>query len=151
MSKVPLVGVGAVCSQQGKVLLLHRANVHGAGSWGVPGGHLDFGETPQACALREFHEETGLLATNPRFIAITSDIFPEVEKHYITVFIQVDYTGGEPTLDSPWESDQIAWFDWQHLPQPLFLPFSHLLTGNCLPEQHAIQAFLKNDLSYSKE
>ena len=36
-----------------KVPYVGRQGEHGAGSWSTPGGHLDFGASPQACAARE--------------------------------------------------------------------------------------------------
>ena len=35
----------------------------------VPGGHVDEGETPDVCAVREAFEETGVRVTNPRLVA----------------------------------------------------------------------------------
>jgi len=130
----PHIGVGTICSRGGKVLLLHRAYAHGAGSWSTPGGHLEMGETPVDCAVRELWEETGIQVVNPRFIAITNDIFTQENKHYITIWIQVDHSSGEPTLTAPEESTEVGWFDWHYLPYPLFLPLQHLLSGQSEPK-----------------
>jgi hypothetical protein len=40
---------------------------------------------------------------------------------------------GEPTIQSPRELSEVGWFPWDALPEPLFLPFEHLLTGQCDP------------------
>ncbi|MBS4059526.1 MAG: NUDIX domain-containing protein [Bacteroidetes bacterium] len=38
-------------------------------------GHLDFGETPEQCAIRETQEEVGIEIKDVRFIAATNDFF----------------------------------------------------------------------------
>lgn len=57
----PRIGVGIIIRKENDVLLVKRKNVHGAGTWSTPGGHLDFGESPSACATCEAYEETGIL------------------------------------------------------------------------------------------
>ena len=57
----PHVGVHLILAADGKVLLLRRANTGFAdGSWSVPGGCLDEGETLPAAAAREAREELGI-------------------------------------------------------------------------------------------
>ena len=51
----------------------------------MPGGHLEYGESPQACALRETQEETGVMIADVTFCTITNDIFEEERKHYVTI------------------------------------------------------------------
>lgn len=131
-----MVGVGAVCCRNGKVLMLHRLNAHGSGTWSTPGGHLEFSETPELTAIREFKEETGLDVVNPRFAAITNDIFPDENKHYITIWMKVDFLCGEEKLAAPEESTEIGWFDWDALPQPLFIPMQNLIAGRHYPVDH---------------
>ena len=60
MFESPRVGVGVIITRNEQVLLLKRKNVHGSGSWSTPGGHLDFGESPEECAIREAKEEADL-------------------------------------------------------------------------------------------
>lgn len=67
-------------------LIGQRKGSHGAGTYALPGGHLEFGETPEQCAARETLEETGLKVSKVRFLTATNDILPADNKHYITIF-----------------------------------------------------------------
>ncbi len=133
MSTMPKVGVGVIITKGAQVLLLRRQNVHGAGSWSTPGGHLEFGESPEACAIRETREETGLEIAEVRFRAITNDVFEAEGKHYITIWMEGVYAGGEPVVNAAYEMAEVGWFAWGALPQPLFPSFRHLLDGECHP------------------
>ena len=46
---------------------LARLGSHGAGTYALPGGHLEMGESWEACAAREVLEETGLEVSGLRF------------------------------------------------------------------------------------
>ena len=70
-----------------KVLLGHRLGSIGAGTWGLPGGHLEFGETFEHCAVRETFEETAVKILPPIFLTATNGIMPEDNAHYVTIFI----------------------------------------------------------------
>ena len=105
----------------------------GAGTWAPPGGHLDFGETPEACAIREAREETGLALHAVRFLALTNDVFTAEDRHYITIWMEAVEYSGELSLNTPEEAAQFGWFAWDALPQALFLPFRNLLAGNSYP------------------
>ena len=129
MDKYPYVGVGVIIEKDNQVLLLKRKNVHGAGSWSTPGGHLDFGETPEACAIREAKEETDIDIREVKFRAITNDIFEAEGKHYITIWMEGQWAGGEPRINAAYEMSEVGWFSWDELPTELFLPFRNLLTG----------------------
>jgi 8-oxo-dGTP diphosphatase len=68
-----------------EVLLIHRRGAHGAGTWSPPGGHLDYGETPEQCGIREAPEETGVEVADVRFHALTNDLFETEGRHYVTI------------------------------------------------------------------
>ena len=123
----PRVSVAAIIIKDGRVMLIRRKGAHGAGSWAPPGGHLEFGETPELCAIRETREEVGIDINNVRFIAVTNDFFEESGQHYITLWMQGDLQSGEPKITAEDEVAELAWFDWDSLPSPLFLPFENLL------------------------
>jgi len=67
------VGIGFSYLNRGKLLMLKRQGSHGAGSWSIPGGHLEFGESFEDTTIREVFEETNLKIKNIRFGAVTND------------------------------------------------------------------------------
>jgi 8-oxo-dGTP diphosphatase len=56
---VPCVG-GIVHDPDGRLLLIRRGHAPHAGSWSLPGGRVESGETPEQAVEREVREETGL-------------------------------------------------------------------------------------------
>ncbi|MDP3685929.1 MAG: NUDIX domain-containing protein [bacterium] len=130
------VGVGVIVERNGTVLLQRRTGSHGEGTWSCPGGHIDFGETLEACARRETREETGLEIGAVTFHAITNDVFPDEDKHYVTVWVRAAYIGGEPEIRSEKEVNDVGWFPWDRLPEPLFIPLKNLVEG----KEHTVPA-----------
>lgn len=127
MEKIPRVGIGVFVFRNGKFLMGKRMGSHGEGSWSVPGGHLEFSESFEETAQREVLEETGLKIKNIRFGAITNDYFKEEHKHYVTIWMVSEYESGEATILEPDKYIEQNWFDFDTLPQPLFLPWNQLL------------------------
>jgi 8-oxo-dGTP diphosphatase len=123
----PLVGVAALIVRDGKALLGKRLSAHGSGSWALPGGHLEYGESPESCAAREVLEETGLVIKNVRFGFVTNDFFKSEKKHYITLFMRAEYYSGEATVLEPEKCEIWRWFSFDALPQPLFLTMQNLI------------------------
>jgi 8-oxo-dGTP diphosphatase len=129
----PRVGVGVLVWYDDKVLLGRRRGAHGAETFCFPGGHLEFGESWQACAEREVREETGLELHSIRVAAVTNDVFAEEGKHYITIFMQARARSNDAELREPDKCDGWAWFAWSELPSPLFLPIRNLLASGYVP------------------
>lgn len=124
--KQPRIGVGVIVLQEGRILLGRRLNSHGEGQWAFPGGHLEFGESPADCARREVLEETGLSLDSVQPGPYTNDVFQQEGKHYITLFMLADCQAGEPAVMEPDKCLEWQWFDWEDLPEPLFLPIRNL-------------------------
>lgn len=130
--RYPKVGLGVIVVKDGKVLMGKRKGAHGAGTWSIPGGHLEFNETWEECACRECLEETGIAVVNPVFFAVTNDIMSEEDKHYITIYMRADYVSGEPMITEPEKFVEVGWFDLEHLPEPRFSPLTNLLVKSRL-------------------
>jgi 8-oxo-dGTP diphosphatase len=133
MLKMPRIGVGVIVQKDGQVLLLRRKQAHGAGTWSTPGGHLEYGESLEQCAIREVREETGVNIVEVEFRAITNDLSAASQKHYITVWMEGRYLSGEPVVHADSEVSAVAWFTWNALPKPLFLSLQNLLAGRGYP------------------
>jgi 8-oxo-dGTP diphosphatase len=119
MSDRPLVGVGVLVMKDGKLLLGKRRNAHGAGEYASPGGHLEHGESFEACARREVLEETGLELGDVRFLRLlnTTRYAP---KHYVDVSLVADWKSGEPRNLEPEKLEGWGWYALDALPSPLF-------------------------------
>ncbi|HEX2792134.1 MAG TPA: NUDIX domain-containing protein [Candidatus Paceibacterota bacterium] len=122
----PKVGVGALIVRDGKVLLGERLKSHGAGTWSIPGGHLEFGETFEETALREAKEEIGLTDIEVKgFICAVNDRV--YEKHFVTIGMLLEWKSGEAYPAEPEKSANWTWFSPDELPENIFLPSKHVL------------------------
>ena len=128
--KIPFVGVGCIVTRAHELLLVRSH----AGFWGPPGGHLDFGESPEDCAARETREETGVRVTNVDFVAVTNDLCADTGKHYVTLWMRADAAAeAAAAAGDPAEIADVGWFPPGALPKPWFLCFENLPARRCLP------------------
>ena len=95
----PIVGVGAVIVEAGKVVLVKRRYEPLAGRWSLPGGTLEVGETLETGVAREMREETGLDVEVGPMIEVFDRIILDAERRVRYHFVLVDYVcwpvGGE--------------------------------------------------------
>ena len=134
----PKVGIGIIVVKDNKILFLQRKNAHGEGTWSLPGGHLEFNESLEDCAKRETLEESGVVMKNIKFAGLTNDVFRAEGKHYITIFMISDWDSGEANIMEPEKCTNMGWFDWNNLPQPLFLPMQNLINQNYDPFKNRV-------------
>lgn len=134
MKKFPRIGVGVIIfNKKNQVLLGERQGSHGQNTWSFPGGHLEFFEPIFDCAKRETMEETGLKITNLKKSLYTNSFHQKENKHYLTIFITADCIGDKPKTKEPHKIAKWSWFNFNKLPQPLFLPIQDLLNQIKLP------------------
>lgn len=109
------VAAYALCRDDaGRVLLCHIAPSVGAGDiWTLPGGGLDFGESPAAAVLRELEEETGYRGEVERLLDVGDRMFSHVDgatrMHAIRIVYAVRITGGELRDEPDGSTDTCRW------------------------------------------
>ena len=96
----PLVGIGVVLLKPDAVLLVRRGKPPSSGSWSLPGGAQELGETAEQAARRELLEETGLTAGALTLAAnvdsIHYDAAGRVQYHYTILDFAGPWIGGAP-------------------------------------------------------
>jgi ADP-ribose pyrophosphatase YjhB (NUDIX family) len=115
------VGVEAFVLAGDQLLLGHRRGGAGEGEWGLPGGHLEPGETPAAGLCRELREELGIAVEPPdlRLVAIVDDP-ANVGGHYLHVGFVVTRFTGTIAVTEPAKCGEWRFFPLDRLPPNLF-------------------------------
>ena len=87
----PIVGVGAVVVDDGRVLLVRRGHEPLKGQWSIPGGAVEVGETLEAAVVREVREETGLDVEVGVLIDVLDRIRPDVDGRTLYHYVLIDF------------------------------------------------------------
>jgi 8-oxo-dGTP diphosphatase len=88
-ASMPRVVVEAICRKQDEVLLVKGCRGLTKGRWTLPGGFLQFGETPEDGLLREVREEIGARAAIQAFRAVRAKVGKHTCLHWIMLFYDV--------------------------------------------------------------
>ena len=117
--------VHALILKNEKILLYRRVNTNWQdGKYGMPGGHLEAGETVLQATVREIKEESGLdvkpedlvlVHTSHRYYDPGKSI--ETNHDYIDLFFKVTSWTGDPIITSENKSDEMKWVDIRGLPE----------------------------------
>jgi 8-oxo-dGTP diphosphatase len=95
--KQPALAADAVVfDRSDRLLLIRRKNAPFKGRYALPGGFVEVGETVEAAAARELHEETGLRPRSQRLIGVYSDPKRDPRGHIVSVAYLMRVDGAEP-------------------------------------------------------
>jgi 8-oxo-dGTP diphosphatase len=94
--KLPRLTVDAfVMDGRGRVLLVRRGRPPFVGSWALPGGFCEWGETTEECCAREMLEETGVTVRVEKLLGVYSDPKRDPRGHTVTVLYAARPVRGE--------------------------------------------------------
>ena len=136
MGEIKKIGVGVgvmVLNEQNQVLLgLRNPNkekkegeLTGVGTWTMPGGKVEIGETLKNAVIRETMEETGLEIINPKLVCILDNIEPT--SHYVTIGFMASNFLGNPKTMEPETIVEWRWFDINNLPKNIYIPSKQII------------------------
>ena len=117
IGRVQRVAAYNVCIDAAGRLLLCRlsAVTEAPGAWTLPGGGIEFGEHPEAAALRELEEETGLIGEIAGLLAVDSMHRPvrlgddAADYHSIRILYRTTIVGGELAHEVAGSTDRAEW------------------------------------------
>lgn len=96
--------VTGVVIHSGKVLLARHTYGAGIGKLILPGGYVDYNETPQDALVREYLEETGVTVKPESIIGIRFNM------HDWYVAFKAEYVSGTPRTDND-ENSEVLWIE----------------------------------------
>ncbi|MCK5024154.1 MAG: NUDIX hydrolase [Thermoplasmata archaeon] len=120
MHKNPALTVDAIAIKDGQIILIKRKNPPFQGSYALPGGFVDYGETVENAVIREFKEETGLNAEIKDFIGIYSEPDRDPRGHTVSAVFELMISGG--TMLAGDDAAEVSLFSLDELPD---LAFDH--------------------------
>jgi 8-oxo-dGTP diphosphatase len=113
------VGTGIILIKDKKILLGKRKNTGvGSGTWGLPGGRVDFGERAEDTAVREVKEETDLNVEKITFLTYSDDVYEN--EHWVTLFYITSHFTGVLENKEIDKCEEWKWFNVNCLPKNCF-------------------------------
>ena len=128
----PLCTVGALVVNPNAAVLIVRTTKW-RGTWGVPGGKLDWGESLEEALLREFREEVALDLQQVRF-ALLQEAILDSQFHVLAHFVLVNYYAFS-AITQVVPNEEIVEWAWVPPEQALGYPlnnFTERLVSDCI-------------------
>lgn len=111
----PVPAVGVVVALDDRVVLIQRRYEPRAGCWGLPAGYMELGESAEEAAIRECHEETGLLVQIDHLLGVYS--FGAGEESGLVIVYAATAVGGHLCADD--DATAVGAFPLDALPAPM--------------------------------
>jgi len=89
----PVPAAGVILAGRQGVLMVKRAFDPEAGAWCLPAGFMEYGETPERCAVRELREETGIAARLTGLFGVYSGL-DDPRARTVLILYTAERTGG---------------------------------------------------------
>lgn len=101
-----------IFDEKGKVLLFKHT--YRKFEWGVPGGALEYRESPEEAIVREFYEETSMKIKVEKLLRVSSaKEFPHLSIVYLCKIVSGEFKPSH-------EISEMKYFDVNDLPQMLY-------------------------------
>ncbi len=136
MKRVTHLGVYALIKSKGSIALILKSRGPYTGSWDLPGGKIEFGESPIQALAREVEEEVGLklqaatlidsLSINVSFENETGEF---IDLHHIGIIFACEVSAPEELRHTGDDEDasEARWFPLPAVQYLNLTPFAHTL------------------------
>ena len=116
-----------MAAQDGRVLLTRlRSSVPEPGLWTLPGGGLEWGESPEEALHREVYEETGVEVADARLLAVESHIGRteggSAELHNVLLLYRIDVVGAPRVVEVDGSTIDVGWMTSADLDRVALVP-----------------------------
>jgi 8-oxo-dGTP diphosphatase len=134
------LGSYSLCMDEDRLLLARLSTVEVEyGAWTLPGGGVDFGEHPDAAAVRELEEETGLVGEIEGVAGIFSHLYEHsqfargADLHFLGIVYRMRIVGGDLRDEVDGTTDRCEWFGRHEIPDLMLVYLAKFGAGLAFP------------------
>jgi 8-oxo-dGTP diphosphatase len=117
------IGSAALIVRGNRILLARRGVAPSKGYWGLPGGHVEWDESPEDTAEREVKEETGLKVDKLRLFGVYGHPRNHPRQAISLVYLAIAHGKEQRGGDA----DQLQWFPLDSLPAKIAFDYRRII------------------------